>query len=138
MLCLPRSAPRYGSRRPSATRQAVYVGRLTMCWTLEPSCFSHLVKANESGRRDSNSRPPTWQAGALPLRHFRKGTLMITNPTGKGKTSEAVILATLAQLGKSILIPWGEERYDLALDEGGELVRIQCKTGHIRDGCVCF
>ena len=63
---------------------------------------------------------------------------MITNPTGKGKTSEAVILATLAQLGKSILIPWGEERYDLALDEGGELVRIQCKTGHIRDGCVCF
>src|SRR5947207_473641 len=58
---------------------------------------------------------------------------MISNPTGKGKTSEAVILAALVRLGKSVLIPWGEERYDLALDEGGRLVRIQSKTGHIRD-----
>src|SRR5947209_897988 len=24
-----------------------------------------------SGRRDSNSRPPPWQGGALPLSHFR-------------------------------------------------------------------
>ena len=63
---------------------------------------------------------------------------MISNPTSKGKTSEALILAALVKLGKSVLIPWGEERYDLALDEGGRLVRIQCKTGHIRDGCVCF
>ena len=65
-------------------------------------------------------------------------TAMIINPTAKGKTSEAVILAALVKLGKSVLIPWGEERYDLALDEGGRLVRIRCKTGHIRDGCVCF
>jgi len=63
---------------------------------------------------------------------------MISNPTSKGKTSEAVILAALVKLGKSVLVPWGEERYDLALDEGGKLVRIQCKTGHIRDRCVCF
>jgi PD-(D/E)XK endonuclease len=58
---------------------------------------------------------------------------MILNPTGKGKTTEAVILATLVKLGKSVSILWGEERYDLALDEGGRLMRIQCKTGHIRD-----
>src|SRR5437660_8322604 len=63
---------------------------------------------------------------------------MITNPTTRGKIGEAVILAALAKLGKHVLIPWGEERYDLALDAGGRLVRIQCKTGHIRDGCVCF
>ena len=63
---------------------------------------------------------------------------MISNPTSKGKTSEAVILAALVKLGKSVLIPWGEERYDLALDDDGRLVRVQCKTGHIRDGCVCF
>src|SRR5438477_7141632 len=54
---------------------------------------------------------------------------MISNPTSKGKTSEAVILAVLASLGKHVLIPWGEERYDLALDEAGRLVRIQCKKG---------
>jgi PD-(D/E)XK endonuclease len=63
---------------------------------------------------------------------------MITNPTTRGKIGEAVILAALVRLGKHVLLPWGEERYDLALDEGGKLVRIQCKTGHIRDGCVCF
>ena len=44
---------------------------------------------------------------------------MIPNPTSKGKTSEAMILAALVHLGKSVWIPWGEERYDLAIDEGG-------------------
>ena len=63
---------------------------------------------------------------------------MRANPTSKGKASEAVILPAPVRLGKRVLMPWGEERYDLALDEGGTLVRIQCKTGHIRDGCVCF
>src|SRR5438045_265521 len=52
-------------------------------------------------------------------------TPMIANTTRKGKTTEAVILSLLVQHGKSVLIPWGEERYDLALDEGGRLVRIQ-------------
>ena len=41
-------------------------------------------------------------------------------------------------MGKSVLLPWGEERYDLALDEGDRLVRIQCKTGVLRKGCVVF
>jgi hypothetical protein len=63
---------------------------------------------------------------------------MIPNPTSKGKTTEAIILAALVRLGKSVLIPWGEERYDLAVDDGGQLVRIQCKTGVLRNGCVVF
>jgi hypothetical protein len=64
---------------------------------------------------------------------------MIPNPTSKGKTSEAIILARLVQLGRSVLIPWGEERYDLALDDGGgRVTRVQCKTGNVRDGCVNF
>ncbi len=63
---------------------------------------------------------------------------MIINPTARGKRSEAKILSELVEAGKSVLIPWGEERYDLALDEGGRLVRIQCKTGILRGGCVDF
>jgi PD-(D/E)XK endonuclease len=63
---------------------------------------------------------------------------MISNPTSKGKTGEAVILAALVKLGKSVLIPWGEERYDLALDDGGKLVRIQCKTATVAMDCACF
>jgi PD-(D/E)XK endonuclease len=67
-----------------------------------------------------------------------KGTGMIPNPTAKGKRSEAKILAALVQAGMSVLIPWGEERYDLAVDDNGRLVRIQCKTGIMRGGCVDF
>ena len=63
---------------------------------------------------------------------------MIANPTRKGKTTEAIILSILAQQGKAVLVPWGEERYDLALDDDGRLIRIQCKTGVLRNGCVVF
>jgi len=63
---------------------------------------------------------------------------MISNPTSEGKRTEAVILATLVGLGKSVLIPWNEERYDLALDEAGQLTRIQCKTGMLRRGYIGF
>jgi PD-(D/E)XK endonuclease len=63
---------------------------------------------------------------------------MIPNPTSKGKTTEAIILSALVRLGKTVLIPWGEERYDLVLDVGERFVRIQCKTGFLRNGCVVF
>ena len=63
---------------------------------------------------------------------------MISNPTSKGKTSEAVLLAALVKMGKHVLVPWGEERYDLAVDDDGRLVRIQCKTGTLRNGCIVF
>ncbi|MCA1646430.1 MAG: hypothetical protein LC797_13555 [Chloroflexi bacterium] len=63
---------------------------------------------------------------------------MINNLTAKGKRTAAKILAELVASGRTVLIPWGEERYELALDEDGRLVRIQCKTGTLRDGCVDF
>jgi len=63
---------------------------------------------------------------------------MINNPTARGKRSEAKILSELVEAGKSVLIPWGEERYDLALDVRGRLVRIQCKTGMLHGGCIDF
>ncbi len=63
---------------------------------------------------------------------------MISNPTSKGKISEAALLAALVKMGKHVLIPWGEERYDLAIDDDGQLVRIQCKTGALRNGCIVF
>jgi hypothetical protein len=45
---------------------------------------------------------------------------MILNPTSKGKTSEAVTLAPRVKLGKRVVIPCGEARYDLAdRDEDG-------------------
>ena len=44
---------------------------------------------------------------------------MIMNPTARGKRTEAKILGELALAGRSVLVPWGEERYDLALDTSG-------------------
>jgi hypothetical protein len=48
------------------------------------------------------------------------------------------VLATLVEMGKSVLIPWFEERYDLVVDAGDHSVRIQCKTGSLRNGCIVF
>lgn len=57
-----------------------------------------------------------------------------------GNRTEGKILAALLQMGKNVLIPFGTgARYDLAYDDGGgRMVRVQCKTAMIRNGCVCF
>jgi PD-(D/E)XK endonuclease len=42
-------------------------------------------------------------------------------------------------MGKQVLLPFGGgARYDLAYDDGGQLVRVQCKTAVLRKGCVEF
>ena len=64
---------------------------------------------------------------------------MISNPTSKGKRSEARILADLTAAGKSVLIPWGEERFDLVIcEEPGTFMRVQVKTGCLKEGYVLF
>jgi len=52
-----------------------------------------------------------------------------------------MVLARLVQLGYQCLIPWGHDhRYDIAIDEDGKLVRIQCKTARysLEGGCIEF
>lgn len=66
-------------------------------------------------------------------------TVTTMNTKDKGDISEAAILAKLVKSGKTVLTPWGDnKRYDLAIDNGGKLERIQCKTGHINKGCIVF
>ncbi len=56
-----------------------------------------------------------------------------------GNISVAKILVTLITDGREILIPFGEHcRYDLAEDRDGCLIRIQCKTGRLRNGAILF
>jgi hypothetical protein len=46
-----------------------------------------------------------------------------------GDISEAMVLAALVRVGKDVLIPWGDNlRYDMAYDDDGKLIRVQCKT----------
>ena len=63
------------------------------------------------------------------------------NTAKKGEITESVILARLVQLGFECLLPWGHHhRYDIAIDDDGKLVRIQCKTARYVEewGCLEF
>jgi hypothetical protein len=45
----------------------------------------------------------------------------------------------LQRAGYEILVPFGENtRYDLVIDDGRKLARVQCKTGRLRRGSVVF
>jgi PD-(D/E)XK endonuclease len=50
----------------------------------------------------------------------------------------AAMLA-LNEAGFAVSIPFGENvRYDLIIDDGCRLARVQCKTGRLRQGAVLF
>jgi hypothetical protein len=54
------------------------------------------------------------------------------------RTTLAAMLA-LEAAGFKLLLPFGENiRYDLVIDDGSRLARVQCKTGRLRQGAVRF
>ncbi len=63
------------------------------------------------------------------------------NTAKKGEVAECIILAKLVELGYECLIPWGHDhRYDIAIDDEGTLIRIQCKAARYTEdsGCLEF
>jgi hypothetical protein len=61
------------------------------------------------------------------------------HPVEVGQRTEAVILAELVKRGYSVLMPFGtNHRYDFVVDLGDRFVRVQCKTGRLRQGAVTF
>ncbi|MFB1063391.1 group I intron-associated PD-(D/E)XK endonuclease [Natrinema sp. H-ect4] len=56
-----------------------------------------------------------------------------------GDETEARIIAALIAEGHSVSVPFGDnDKYDLVLDTGDRLQRVQCKTGWIEDEVVRF
>ena len=54
------------------------------------------------------------------------------------KTTLAVMLALRAR-SLAVLVPFGENtRYDLVIDDGKNLLKVQCKTGRLRRGAVIW
>ncbi len=50
-----------------------------------------------------------------------------------------MVLARLVQVYPQVLIPFGEnQRYDLLIEDGDLFIRVQCKTGRLRDGAIRF
>ena len=61
------------------------------------------------------------------------------HPVDVGARTEATILAELVRRGYRVLLPFGQnQRYDLVLEIDGSFVRVQCKTGRLRNGCIDF
>jgi hypothetical protein len=61
------------------------------------------------------------------------------HPVDVGQRSEAAIMAAFIARGFAVLIPWGtNQRYDMVLDVGDRFLRVQCKTGRLRNGAIEF
>ena len=46
---------------------------------------------------------------------------------------------TPSEVGEHVLLPWGgQRRYDLAYEEHGRLIKVQCKSGRERHGAIEF
>jgi len=61
------------------------------------------------------------------------------HPKEIGDRSTLAIMLALREAGYQLLVPFGENtRYDLAIDDGTRLARVQCKTGRLRNGAILF
>jgi hypothetical protein len=61
------------------------------------------------------------------------------NTSQIGETSRGQLISALLRRGKQVLLPIGDHlRYDLAIDDEGTILRVQCKTGRLRKGVVRF
>ena len=61
------------------------------------------------------------------------------HPVDVGQRSETAILAAFVDRGFEVWLPWGtNHRSDMLLGLGERVLRIQCKTGQLRNGAVVF
>lgn len=59
------------------------------------------------------------------------------HPKTKGTISEQFIIAHILSLGYGVSVPVGDNlRYDLIVDDGISLHRVQSRTGRYQNGCV--
>jgi len=63
----------------------------------------------------------------------------VEHPKDVGDRTTLAVMLALREAGYAISVPFGENtRYDLVIDDGNGLSRVQCKTGRLRDGAVRF
>lgn len=61
------------------------------------------------------------------------------NSSRKGDESEAVVVSELMKLGYSVSIPFGDnDRYDLIVDDGNKLQKVQVKTANYKEDKIQF
>jgi hypothetical protein len=63
----------------------------------------------------------------------------VEHPKTVGDGTTLAVMLALQQAGFDVLVPFGENtRYDFGIDDGSRLLRVQCKTGRLRQGAVVF
>jgi hypothetical protein len=63
----------------------------------------------------------------------------VEHPKAIGDRTTLAVMLALEWAGYDLLVPFGENtRYDLVIDDGATLARVQCKTGRLRAGAVRF
>ena len=68
---------------------------------------------------------------------YRKIDNVETN--GKGNFSESKVLAAYLEAGFIVSLPFGGGApYDLIVDTGKRILKVQVKTGRLRNGCILF
>ncbi len=61
------------------------------------------------------------------------------NTNDVGNVSEALVLAAYVNAGYCVSVPFGNGcAYDLVVDAGRRLLKVQVKTGWLRQGCLIF
>jgi hypothetical protein len=61
------------------------------------------------------------------------------HPVDIGLRSEVALTHIFVQLGYAVFLPVGHNhRFDLIVEARGQFLRVQCKTGRLRDGVVRF
>ncbi|MCW2976118.1 MAG: hypothetical protein JWM06_1399 [Actinomycetia bacterium] len=61
------------------------------------------------------------------------------HPKDVGDRTTLAVMLALGEAGYDVLLPFGENmRYDLVIDDGRILSRVQCKTGRLSKGAVIF
>src|SRR5688500_7045294 len=61
------------------------------------------------------------------------------HPKAKGDRTTLAVMLALHEAGFAFAVPFGENtRYDLILDDGQRLARVQCKAGRLRSGVIRF
>lgn len=70
---------------------------------------------------------------------FALGTRATRNSKATGEISEVAVVLQLMRAGYDVSRPFGDNaRYDLMIDDGARLLRVQVKTGRLRAGTVQF
>jgi hypothetical protein len=58
---------------------------------------------------------------------------------GRGNANEAAVLKAFVEAGWHVWTPFGDAApYDLVVGWGDDFLRVQCKSGRVRHGCLIF